>query len=78
LHEELGLIQKNIAQVGIQVNLLKEDPLVKAAMDTIDIDGEVVFDAEKKTFSLNPGVVLAEGEGSEDGDGSICTEGDGA
>jgi len=75
LHEELGLIQKNIAQVGIQVNLLKEDPLVKAAMDTIEVDGEVVFDAEKKTFSLSPGVVPAEDESSEDSDGSICPEG---
>ena len=78
LHEELGLIQKNVAQVGIQVNLLKEDPLVKAAMDTIDIDGEVVFDAEKKTFSLISGDIPAEDESSNGGDGSICPEGDGA
>ena len=63
LHEELGLIQKNVAQVGIQVNVLKDDPQVKAAMDTIEV-GEVAYDAEKKSFSLvTPGVAEGAGEG---------------
>ena len=76
LHEELGLIQKQTVQLGVQVNVLKDDPQVKSAMDTIEIAGEVAYDEEKKSFSLvTPRVADGTGEGPVS-ERRLLTEGD--
>lgn len=52
LHEELGLIAKGGAQVQVQVNVLREEPTVKAALGALDAAGELIYDAETKTYRL--------------------------